>query len=659
MTKRRCTSTSPSPELVEALQTDIAWVRRHTEYGEAAEHWAAGGRSGGLLLALAGARTGRAVDRGAPRSNAAPADRDDAPLHRREPTRRDATAQRSHRWPRRWPRRRPGAGRPRRSGNAAIAVTQQARAERNFNAAKSTVDTVVVDIADGLKDVEGMKADTVRRILDRAEAAVDKLAADTSGDRQIRYSQGAMYTLFAETYLRVGATDMASAYAKKSEDTFRPLLAERPDNVELQLDMAHSLGAEGDVLLEAHSDSDAALAVYRRGLDLARGFTAKRPDDDKLQRDLAALLERVGNALLRKGDPAGAFAVYNESLAIARALVAESPSDQEGRRNLGISLNKIGDVLRAEGDVAGALAVFREAVDNARAVYMAKDPANTRWRRDLSAGLSLRRQHAVDARRRRRGPRRLSRRPRRSPRPCGERRRERRSAIQRRDVPPFRRRSAGGQRRSRRRCRRSSAQSSPHSKRQLAGEDPNPAELQRIIGFSPQLHRRRATGAGLPVAGDWNPQQAVEAADRLQRATLNNLDLGGAHLGGDLKTLGDAPERRQGLCGWRAGGLSARPQTVLACCRRCSCYGMAVSVVSLTRPGGSRRLRRWKFVLPCALRRKLRRLAGAGAKRAERIRAVKRSSLHGGRGVGPLDPRGIRATKPAQSAPTRKASCCG
>ena len=36
--------------LVEALQTDIGWIRKHTEYGEAARQWTAAGRPSGLLL---------------------------------------------------------------------------------------------------------------------------------------------------------------------------------------------------------------------------------------------------------------------------------------------------------------------------------------------------------------------------------------------------------------------------------------------------------------------------------------------------------------------------------------------------------------------------------------------------------------------------------
>jgi len=36
--------------LVDALQTNIDWIRKHTDYGAAARQWAASGRAGGLLL---------------------------------------------------------------------------------------------------------------------------------------------------------------------------------------------------------------------------------------------------------------------------------------------------------------------------------------------------------------------------------------------------------------------------------------------------------------------------------------------------------------------------------------------------------------------------------------------------------------------------------
>ena len=37
-------------QLVDALRTDIGWIRQHTEYGEAERRWSAAGRPRGLLL---------------------------------------------------------------------------------------------------------------------------------------------------------------------------------------------------------------------------------------------------------------------------------------------------------------------------------------------------------------------------------------------------------------------------------------------------------------------------------------------------------------------------------------------------------------------------------------------------------------------------------
>jgi hypothetical protein len=37
-------------QLAQALETDIGWIRKHTEYGEAARYWSAFRRPSGLLL---------------------------------------------------------------------------------------------------------------------------------------------------------------------------------------------------------------------------------------------------------------------------------------------------------------------------------------------------------------------------------------------------------------------------------------------------------------------------------------------------------------------------------------------------------------------------------------------------------------------------------
>jgi hypothetical protein len=68
-----------------------------------------------------------------------------------------------------------------------------ARAERNFGAAKSAIEDVIYDLVQGLQDIEALRAQTARRLLERVEIAVGQLAAKTEDDPQIRRSQAVMY----------------------------------------------------------------------------------------------------------------------------------------------------------------------------------------------------------------------------------------------------------------------------------------------------------------------------------------------------------------------------------------------------------------------------------------------------------------------------------
>jgi predicted negative regulator of RcsB-dependent stress response len=314
-------------QLCNALATDIGWIRKHTQYGEAARHWAAGGRPAGLLL-----RSPVLEDAErwiASRPPGAPAPIVETQLFiaesRRATTRRRNILTGSL-----------AAGLILALGLAGlaywqrgVAVAEQARAERNFNAAKSTIDSVVFDLAQGLRNVEGMQVETVRRILGRAEAAVGQLASRTGNDPEVRRSQSVMFSLFSDTYLKLGTTELAADYAQKSADIMRALLVTQPGNTE-----------------------------WQRSLSLA--------------------LQRVGAALAAQGDRPSALAAYRESLDIMRALVAKDPSNAEWQNGHSESLNSVGDVLVAQGNLTDALAAYRESLDIMRAVA-AKDPGNTEW----------------------------------------------------------------------------------------------------------------------------------------------------------------------------------------------------------------------------------------------------------------------------------------
>jgi len=361
--------------LDEALRTDIGWIRKHTEFGESVRRWAeaGGSASSGLLLRSPVLEEAERWIASRPANAPAPtqATQDFIAASRRAATRRRNILTGSL-----------AAGLVIAIGLAGwayrergIAIEQRGLAERNFAAAKSTVDSVVFDMAQGLRDVEGMRADTVRRILGRAETAVNELASRTGNDPQVRQSQSAMDTMFARTYLRLGAIKLAASYAEKGNAVARSLLAAQPGDAERRQDLALNLHAVGEIA-EARGDLSAALAAYRESLDIMHALAAKDPANAFHQSNLLVSLNKTGKVLAQQGDLAGALAMHREELGIDRTVAAKDPSDNARQRDLSVALTFVGDLMARQGDLNGGLVAFRESLAIARALA-AKDPDNT------------------------------------------------------------------------------------------------------------------------------------------------------------------------------------------------------------------------------------------------------------------------------------------
>src|SRR5262249_47788914 len=189
-----------------------------------------------------------------------------------------------------------------------IAKAETTRAERNFGAAKSTIDAVVFDLAEGLMDVEGMRVETVRRILGRAEAAVGQLASRIEGDPSVQRSQGAMFGVFSDAYLRIGATEIAADYAQRSTDIFRALVAKDANNTDWQRDLAHGLYQVANVR-RSQSDFAKAIVAFRETLDIMRAIAAKAPNDTNWQRLVAVTASSAGEASMEAGDIKGGLSL--------------------------------------------------------------------------------------------------------------------------------------------------------------------------------------------------------------------------------------------------------------------------------------------------------------------------------------------------------------
>jgi tetratricopeptide (TPR) repeat protein len=230
-----------------------------------------------------------------------------------------------------------------------VAQTQRDLAVRNFGIAKDAADRVVFRIAQDLRDVQGMRVESVRRILDAAQAMMDELAKTAPDDLQLQRSRGAMFGEFVVTYLAAGDLARARAAAEESLAILRKLAAADPGSAGRQRDVSVALNKLGDVRFAA-GDRAGALATYEESLSIVRALAAADPGNVDLQRDLILGLHRIGDARRAAGDRAGALAAYEESLATARRLAAADRGNALWQRDVSVSLNKLGDVRHAAGD---------------------------------------------------------------------------------------------------------------------------------------------------------------------------------------------------------------------------------------------------------------------------------------------------------------------
>ena len=259
------------------------------------------------------------------------------------------------------------------------------RADRNFTAAKQTVDGLIFNIAQGLRDVAGMRNETIRKVLETVQKTTDQLIEAAPDDPNLLRSRAVMFNNFVDTYLAAGDLKDATAAAIQGLEIARKLAARDPGNAPAQRGLSVSLNTLGDVKLLG-GDRVGALAAYQEALDIARKLVAQDPGNAPAQRDVAVSLNRLGDVKRRGGDRAGALAAYQEMLDIARKLAAQDPGNAPAQRDVAVSLHRLGDMKLQGGDRAGALAAYQEMLDIARKLA-AEDQDNAPAQRGVSVSL--------------------------------------------------------------------------------------------------------------------------------------------------------------------------------------------------------------------------------------------------------------------------------
>jgi hypothetical protein len=175
-------------QLAEALKTDIGWVRQHTEFGEQARRWAAASKPAGLLLRSPVLEQAERWIASRPSGAPAPTDESQTFIRR---SRQAATRRRNILTSSLaaglvvalglaglayWQRGIAVEQRAIAEQNETQARDERDKATRNFGLAQKTAESLVFDIARGLRNVQGMRG--------RRCAKFSKLPAPRSSSSQ-------------------------------------------------------------------------------------------------------------------------------------------------------------------------------------------------------------------------------------------------------------------------------------------------------------------------------------------------------------------------------------------------------------------------------------------------------------------------------------------
>jgi len=261
------------------------------------------------------------------------------------------------------------------------ALAERDKAARNFKLAQNTAERLVFDIAQELRDVRGMRTETVRKILDTAAATFDSLAAAAPDNLDLQESRAAMLDEFGETYLSVGDVVQALKAFRGSLANRKRVVAANPRSMSALRDLALSYTKVADALV-VEADLGEALKHYGASLTIMQRLVQFSPDNPEWLIGVSSANFGIGNVLLAQGKLGEALNAYQGSLAVMERLAERDPVDTRWQHGLSTRHSKIGDAHRAQRDPTRALKSYRAALAIMQRLTKV-DPENTRWQQDL------------------------------------------------------------------------------------------------------------------------------------------------------------------------------------------------------------------------------------------------------------------------------------
>ena len=230
-----------------------------------------------------------------------------------------------------------------------FAVQGQRRAERNLAQALTATDTMVGEVAEGMRNFYGVPRDRLAALLGKVEGILDTLAAMEPSDAIVERRATMMRTL-TRANIELGDLRRATELRDKAETLIAPL-AGKSGPLSQAWRILTALQPEAFDIARRRNDyaqAQARSTRYRTMIEaMVAALKAETPSDLRYhaQQDLVLAIDRQRMIAVDQGRLDDALVLARENVAAADALLAAFPQEATPRRLAAIGRGKLAELL--------------------------------------------------------------------------------------------------------------------------------------------------------------------------------------------------------------------------------------------------------------------------------------------------------------------------
>lgn len=269
---------------------------------------------------------------------------------------------------------------------ARVAEAERSKAERRFEDVRKLANTLLFDLHDAIRNLPGSTKGR-ELLLSKALEHLDNLSAESRGNPALERELATAYMRVGDlrgggVSSNLGDSGGAAKSYRKALEIRRSLAADRPDDLDLQLELAESHNSVGNAERVA-GNPEAALRHYRTAVQIAELCLAARPRHRKAHDILAVSHHGTALVWISREDYRMALEPRRKQVQIYEDLLKADPKDLDAQRNLAVAYKYQGGLLERLEERSHARELFRKAIaiDSER---LAANPTNTVTRLDLS-----------------------------------------------------------------------------------------------------------------------------------------------------------------------------------------------------------------------------------------------------------------------------------